>query len=632
MVGRPHGALLATLGSIALLAAALVAPVEAGALPPPATQLVLEPTAPVVGERPRLSGRAPAPSGRVVRLQTRRADGTWRTIDRRTTRADRTFAFRLDPLSGAPRRLRVLADRVGERDAWRSRTLVLRGRTPRTELTLPSEVVEGTPFVATVETRPARPGALVRLVDAQGAIWGTAKQDDFGRAVLHVVARAAGEHELAAELPRSRFVPRGLSAAVTLRTRLQVALGVPRVDIVTDDGQPITSKTTYQDATLSLDPRGAPVPAYAGRTRVRVRGNFTSAVVEKRPYKLKLDDKAALLGLPESKDWVLLANYFDRSLLRNSLGMEVSRRLGRPWTPHLVDTEVWLNGDYQGVYQLGEGIEVQPGRLELELDEDEGSPLDGGWTLEADRNPEDDPFFTTDRDLKVYVTEPGVDQEYADEVGAWVQEMEDVLYSPGFADPVTGYAAYLDVASFVDWYLVMELMKTYDAGFNNSIRMQRPVGGKLEMGPVWDFDLSAGNRRQWNTSDPEGWFVRANWFVEPGGEGRPPASQMHHAEGHWIHRLLQDPAFEQAVRARWSEVRDSLFTLPQFIETRRASIEVAARRNFAPVGVGGAGHPLGASAYDNVNSSVFFPTYSASVQGLQAWLTARLVWLDEQLS
>jgi len=217
-------------------------------------------------------------------------------------------------------------------------------------------------------------------------------------------------------------------------------------------------------------------------------------------------------------------------------------------------------------------------------------------------------------------------------VGAWVQEMEDVLYSPGFTDPSTGYAAYLDVASFVDWYLVMELMKTFDAGFGNSIRMQRDVGGKLEMGPVWDFDLSAGNRLQWHIDEPEGWFVRTNWFGTPESADFFPPSQMNHAEGHWIHRLFQDPAFEEAVRARWAQVRDSLATLPQFVGDRHAHLAVAGRRNFAPVSVGGAGHPLGASPYDNENYAVFHPTYTASVQALQDWLTARLAWMDQQLS
>ena len=632
MVGRPRAALSAALAGIVVLSAALVAPGGAGAVRAPAAGLVLEPAVPVVGERSLVSGRAPAPAGRVVLLQTRRGDGTWRTVDRRTTRRDRTFSFRLGPVAAAPRRLRVVADRAGDRGAWRSRTLVLRGRTHTAELRLPAETAEGTALVATVESRPARPGSAVRLVDAQGTVLDTATQDAAGRAALHLVAPAVGEHRLRAELLGSRFTPRLVSDTVTMRTTLPVAHGVPRVDIVTDDGQPITSKTTYHRATLVLDPRGAPVPAFSDSVRLRVRGNFTSSAAEKLPYKVKLDDKTPLLGLPASKDWVLLANYFDRSLLRNTLGMEVSRRLERPWTPHLVDTEVWLNGDYQGLYQLGEGIEVEPGRVEIELDEDEDSPLEGGWTLEADKNPEDHPAFTTSRNLRIYVTEPGVDQEYADEVGTWVQELEDVLYSPDFADPVTGYAAYLDVPSFVDWYLVMELMKTIDAGFNNSIRMQRPVGGKLEMGPVWDFDLSAGNRLQWNTDEPEGWFVRTNWFGRPESEGYFPASQMNHEEGHWLHRLFQDPAFEQAVKVRWGEVRDSLMTLPQVVESRRDLIAVAARRNFAPVSTGGAGHPLGASPYDSETYAVFFPTYAASVQGLQAWLTARLAWMDEELS
>ena len=149
MACRHRGAVLVALCGLALTGAVLVAPSEAA--PRASTvRLVVEPAVPVVGERPLVSGRAPGPAGRTVRLQVRRDDGNWRTIDRRSTRADRTFAFRLDPLSGAGRRLRVTADRTGDQGAWRSAAVLVRGRDRTVEVRLPANAEEGSAVLATV--------------------------------------------------------------------------------------------------------------------------------------------------------------------------------------------------------------------------------------------------------------------------------------------------------------------------------------------------------------------------------------------------------------------------------------------------------------------------------------------------
>ena len=117
------------------------------------------------------------------------------------------------------------------------------------------------------------------------------------------------------------------SDAVTLQVTPPVT-GIPRVDIVTDDSQPITSSTDYRSATFSVDPRGSGVPSYSAPAKLRVRGNFTATVPEKLPYKIKLVATEPLAGMPTSKNWVLLANYFDRSLLRTSVGMEAPAGCG----------------------------------------------------------------------------------------------------------------------------------------------------------------------------------------------------------------------------------------------------------------------------------------------------------------
>lgn len=639
MVGRGRRALACVAAAGALTSAALAVPSVAqptvdqptadqpvrGAKP--ARTLTLDPAQPVAGERARLRGRAPGSAKREVRLQVQRADGSWRSVDRRTTRSDRTFTFRLAAAATTARRLRVIAPGVDGAPVHRFRAVSYAGRDRTVRLVVPTEARAGETVVATALVDPPRPGRPVQLLLGDQVV-DAATQDPLGRAVLEVVAPGPGFHGLSALAPAGAGVAATTSGVETLRTTPALT-GVPRVDIVTDDGEPITSKETYKRATVSVDPRGSGVPAYAASARLRVRGNFTANAAEKLPYRLKLDTSEPLVGLPRSKDWVLLANYFDTSLLRTTLGMEAGRRLGLPWSPRFVDAEVWLNGVFKGLYQLGEGIEVDEDRVDIELADEDDVPTSGGFLLEADSYDDSDPRFTTSRGLQVYVKEPGdAEDDFVDEVAAQIETLEDVLYSPGLADPATGYPALIDVDSFVDWYLVMELLKTVDAGMLNSVHLQRDLGGRLAMGPVWDFDISAGNRKRWSITSPTGWYLRRNFAGDP--EGVP--SQLFGPQGHWFVRLFTDPAFEDAVRARWSEVRASVGTLPAFLGARRASIAAAADRNFAPTADGGAGMPVDAPTPDLDSFYVYFGTWAESVDYLEDWLADRIAWMDAELS
>ena len=622
MVGGRHGGVVAALATGAFACAALVHPAaQAGTT----GELTLAPAVSIVGEQPRLSGRAPGPARRVVTLQVRRGDGTWRTIDRRRTRPDRTFAFRLDPVRSSTRTLRVLAPSTEDAKRWTSGRRAVRGVLPAVELVAPAEARTGDAVTVTAVVAPARPGTSVDLLLGDQVV-DSGVQDDRGHAVLTLDAPSPGTASLRGRVP----VPGGAtvtSAPVVLEV-LPHLTQVPRVDIVTDDGQPITSKETYKRATLGIDPQVSGLPAYLESARLRVRGNFTATALEKLPYRIKLDDSAGLVGLPTSKDWVLLANFYDRSLLRTTLGMEASRRVGLPWSPRFVDVEVYLNGELKGLYQLGEGIEVDDDRVDIELaDEDEPAP-DGGYLLEADGYDDSDPRFETSRGLQVYVKDPGdAGQPFVDSVAEHLEAFEDALYAPGFAHPVNGYAPLIDVDSFVDWYLVMELVKNVDAGMNNSVHLQRDVGGLLAMGPVWDFDISGGNRMRWDGTSPEGWYVRHNWY----GEDPWVPSQLDGPDGHWWYRLFQDPAFEARVSERWQEVRAGLLALPAYLDERRAHIAEAAERTFAPVEDGGAGMPQGPTPWDD-GVLVHHATWAESADYLTTWLAARLEWMDEQLT
>lgn len=629
MVARSQRSLALVLVAPVMVGAALAVPSGAqSARTPKVRLLTLSPAVPLVGESAVLAGKVPGPARRQVRLQVRRSDGTWRGIQRGITEQDRTFAFRLAPARTVARTVRVLAPAADDARKVRFRPVRYVGGTRTVRLVVPTEARAGEQMVMTAISSPPRPGQGVDLLLGDLVV-DSAAQDGQGRAVLSIEAPPVGLHELRAESPAADGAAGATSAAEVLGTTA-VLTGIPRVDIVTEDGQPITSKETYKRATLTVDPRGSGVPAYSQSARLRVRGNFTATVAAKLPYRIKLDDGAQLTGLPSNKDFVLLANYFDRTLLRNTLGFEISRRMGLPWSPRMVDVEVWLNGVLKGVYQLGEGIEVDGDRVDIDLaDKDATDAGPGGFLLEADFNPDDDPSFTTTRGLQVFVKEPeDVNDDFRDGVAAQLQELEDRLYSPQLADPVGGYASLIDVGSFVDWYLAMELFKNVDAGFMNSVYLVRDTNGLLSMGPAWDFDIGAGNRVPWDGTLATGWFVRRNFYGGP--DGVP--SQILGPEGHWWIQLFEDPAFEAAVRERWSEVRAALIALPSYVAERRALIEEVALRNFTPEADGGAGFVQGPTDPDPEFAFKHWATWDESTDALVGWLTTRLAWMDDQLT
>jgi hypothetical protein len=600
-----------------LLGAAPTPVVGAPSRSAPATSgaLVISPAAPVVGQPYVVRGRVPG-GARTVRLQVRGPAG-WRAAGRGTSA--RTGAFALPRTSTAATRLRVRAPATRRLRAWTSRAVVVRPVVQSAALTLPAASPSGASVEPVATVRPAvagRPAVLQRRLPAGWSDVAGAVQAADGRARFSAVAPAPGEHAWRVVLPAYRGMPAVRSASVATTS------AVPRLEVTTADGAPVTSGTVYSRGVLALRP-GASGSADADLGgRLRVRGNSTAWVQRKLSYKVKLDTATPLLGMPASKDWVLLANFYDRSLLRNQLGFEVSRRVGLPWTPRMVEVELWLDGAYRGLYQLGEGIEVGPDRVDIEVAEDD--PAGGGYLLEADSWDDDKPVLTTDRGLQVYVDQPGdVGESYVAGVRSYLQHVEDSLYADGAATPVRRWRELVDVDSFVDWYLVNEVTKNVDASFRNSVWMQRDRGGRLAMGPVWDFDQSAGSQHTWGLSDPTGWHLRTNHHPHNNSQYTGPA-------GHWFHRMFADPWFAGRVAERWRQVRTSLLTLPAYVAARTEALAPAAGRNFS-VPVDGEPLPIGPTFLDPPEG-IFHDTWHAGADDLGRWVEQRVAWIDAQLA
>lgn len=376
---------------------------------------------------------------------------------------------------------------------------------------------------------------------------------------------------------------------------VEPVLPVLRID--TEDSQPVVDKENYVRATMTLDPNGTAFAPYSGTLGIRGRGNSTWAY-PKKPYRLKLDTKSPMMGMAAERDWVLLANYVDRSQLRTWTAGEISRTTELQFTPTFHHVEVVLNGEYVGVYQLTENIE--PGAARVDIDElepgDDAPPeVTGGYLLEIDARLEenDEPGWRTDRWVPVVVKEPDpttpAQRTY---IKGHVDDFEDALFSPDYRDPALGYRRYLDVASFADHYLVQELTQNQDVFFSSTFFTKHRGDDRLRFGPMWDFDRSMGSPSSYVDPSPEGWWARTR--------------------GPWSNRLFTDPALVQDVAARWSQFEAGFRTLPERIEDLGTQLAPAVLNDAARW------------RYDPAPTDD--PTY------LSNWLQARIDWIDGQLS
>ena len=370
--------------------------------------------------------------------------------------------------------------------------------------------------------------------------------------------------------------------------------GLPIIYLTTDE--PVTSKEEYVNGKFRLDGWRNYESVDEMEMKIRGRGNSTWAH-PKKPYQIKLDSKRSLLGMEEDKKWLLLAEYSDKSLLRNHLAFYLSSRTTLRWTPSGRFAEVFMNGKHDGVYHVTEKVEEGSNRVNIG---------ETGFLLEIDqpdRLDPDDVFFRTSTYL-VNVKEPSLD--YGDpefeQIRQHINDFEDVLLGESFKDPVNGYAAYIDVDSFVDWFLVNEIAKNVDAQWYSSIFLHYVPGDKIYMGPIWDFDLGFGNVDYADATYPERWWVRWNT---------------------WISRMLEDPAFVLKVKERFASLDAQRPDTIKNIRTWSDELSLAQAQNDA------IWQTLGRYVWPN---PIFYDTYEQEVEHLVDWFDTRMDWLAEAIA
>jgi hypothetical protein len=367
---------------------------------------------------------------------------------------------------------------------------------------------------------------------------------------------------------------------------------------------------------------------FNSRIDIEVRGSSSQSFPKKGYgfHLLKEDGtnrKESLLGMPSEHNWVLHGPYSDKSLMRNALAYGLASDMGN-YAPRTRFIELFLhsgNGplattEYLGVYLLVERIKIAEGRLDLQELEPHHNALpeiSGGYIFKKDRLNAGESGFVLDRGNHYVYVRPQ-ETEISPEQRSWLRnhlnEADRAIMGPAFRDPDQGYAAFINPSTFIDFHLMTELLKNID-GFRLSTFFHKDRNGKINLGPIWDYNLSWGN-----ADYQDGWRTDS-WYYNT-------IDQYEYLNG-WFNQLFNDEVFLRQYKRRYSQLRSSVFSEDHIIGKLRAfegMLEQPAARNFARWPV------MGQYVWPNYYVA---PSYGEEIDWMEEWIRQRLEWMDGQL-
>ncbi len=443
-------------------------------------------------------------------------------------------------------------------------------------------------------------------------------------------------------LKRSRALslPLSLSLLLTLSLTAQTLTtsNLPIVVINTfgatipDEPKITASMKIVDNGSGQINHINGPFNAYDGQIGIELRGS-SSQGYEKKPYSIETRDangedlSVPLLGMPEESDWAFIAPLNDKTLMRDVI-MHAYARAALPWSPRTRYCEVVINGDYKGVYALIETVKRDANRVAIKKLEEEdisGNALTGGYILRMDKYglggglggnwaspyPPIPGSWQQTWFQYHYPKEDDIQPEQEAYIQQHITNFENMLASQNYA---ANYADWIDVDSWVDYLLLQELGKNVD-GYRLSAYFYKhrdDEGGKIGMGPIWDFNISLGIGDYCGGADHTGWAKDFNIIC--GGDGWV----IHF----WWARLWSDANFRNRVAERWAELRANQWNNASLfgeINANEALLSQARVRNFQRWPI--FGQYVWPNAFIGNN-------YGEEMNYLRNWLTNRLAWLD----
>lgn len=386
-------------------------------------------------------------------------------------------------------------------------------------------------------------------------------------------------------------------------------LEMPIISIHTASKSEISSNEEYTDAQISIINAEGTYEMTDKATSIRLRGN-ASLAAPKKSYKLKFKEKQNLLnvGDGEGKVWTLIANYYDGSLLRNLTAYRFANLLtGMPYAPNCTSIELYLNGEYQGVYLLCEDVNISKDRIAIAEEPDEVE--NNGYLVKMSRYLEDNKF---DVDTASYVVKSDLSQtesikeQQISYISNYIQESYNALKNRDQKDA----EKYINLDSLVDIYIGNEIVKNVDVGWD-SFYMYKDANGKLCFGPMWDFDLAMGNANCVKGFDS--WAGFNPYHVLNVNANSNP----------WFCHALSCKWFRELVKKRWNKLQNEINQLPNTVIKEAESNYKSYCRNFEKWDV------LGRQVYIEPAAISALPTFKDHYTYLSNWLANRVKWLKK---
>ena len=371
---------------------------------------------------------------------------------------------------------------------------------------------------------------------------------------------------------------------------------LPVILINTDNESEITSKEEYIEGSLTFIGKYYKNPYFKKDIKIRGRGNYTWKQ-PKKPYQIQFEEKTSFFDMPKDKKWIFLANYADKTMSRTRLAFELGYMSSLDWTPRSHFSEVILNGEYIGTYQISEKVEEDDHRINIG---------NNGYLLEVeqlDKMKSDDIYFSTPRNICFSIKSPDIipNSSEFNYIKSYISEVESILYAQNYDGE--RLRTLIDMDSFVEFYLINEISKNNDAAFWASTYLTLKPGEKLKMGPIWDFDVAFGNiniNDNWLTS---GWHMNIH--------------------GRWIAMLFRDDVFINKVKEKfiyYYDNKERILNLSDTLSKRLKKSRIENDKVWKTLGY----YFFPQYAYD-------FNSFEEEQEYLNNWIDERYEWLKDAI-
>jgi len=383
---------------------------------------------------------------------------------------------------------------------------------------------------------------------------------------------------------------------------------------------------------------------YDGNIGIEYRGS-SSQLFDKKSYGFETWDEKnedmdyPLLGFPEEEDWIFYGPYSDKTLIRNKLIYDLSNQIGR-YASRTKFCELTINNQYMGVYVFMEKLKRDKNRIaikKLENDDLDSINISGGYIIKIDKSDDENgeqvyndfnafisnykPNYATYQSIWFnyeYPKPKDIHNEQKQYINSYFDNFEKALSGINFKDSLSGYRKYIDVGSFIDFFILNELSNNLD-GYRLSTYLHKNRNEKLKIGPIWDFNLSFGNGNYCNGDKYDTWTYKFNetcsddfWLIP-----------------FWWEKLLEDPYFVNKLKERWNELRkkelsdENIFQMIQNYISILKNESGAVYRNYSKWNV------IGKYLWPN---NYVGNSYESEIDYLIKWISKRNNWLDKSIN